>query len=42
MRKEIFKKLTYDITVTSLLKQRENLDLRETKQLYINGKVMVI
>ena len=33
MQKEIFTNMTYDVTMTSLLKQWQNSDLRETKQI---------
>ena len=36
--KGIFKKLTYDVTMTSLLKQWENSDLRETRQIIHHSK----
>ena len=31
--KKIFRSITYDVTMTSLLKQWENQDLRETRQI---------
>ena len=36
--KENFKNLTYDVTMTSLLKQWENSDLRETRQIIYHSK----
>ena len=36
--KEIFKNMTYDVTMTSLLKQWQNLDLRETRQIIYHSK----
>ena len=30
--------MTYDVTMTSLLKQWENLDLRETRQIIYHSK----
>ena len=36
--KEIFRNMTYGVTVTSLLKQWENSHLRETKQIIYQSK----
>ena len=36
--KEIFKNLTYDVTMTSLLKQWQISDLRETKKILYYSK----
>ena len=36
--KEIFKNMTHDVTMTSLLKQWENSDLHETRQIKYHSK----
>ena len=36
--KRNFKNMTYDVTMTSLLKQRENSDLREARQIIYHSK----
>ena len=36
--KRNFKNMTYDVTMTSLLKQWENSDLRETRQIIYHSK----
>ena len=36
-----FQNMTYDVIVTSLLKQRENSDLREARQIEIIRKEMM-
>ena len=36
--KEIFKNVTYDVTMTSLLKQWENSDLRKTRRIIYRSK----
>ena len=38
IQKEILKNFTYDVTITSLLKQWENSDLRETRQIIYHSK----
>ena len=39
IQKEIFENMIYDITTTSLLKQCENSDLRETRHIIYHSKV---
>ena len=36
--KRNFQNIAYDVTITSLLKQWENLDLRETRQIIYHSK----
>ena len=38
MQKEILKNRTYDVTMTSLLKQWENSNLRESRQIKYRSK----
>ena len=38
IQKEIFRNMTHDVTMTSLLKQWENSDLRETGQIIYRSK----
>ena len=38
IQKEMFRNLTFDVTMTSLLKQWENSELRETRQMIHHSK----
>ena len=38
IQKEIFKNMTYDVTMTSLLKQWQNSDRRETREIIHHSK----